>query len=357
MKVPARGDLHRAARRQSTPVLAFDLGGTWFRSALLLPEGRVARVRRRPAVTCRGAGETTADPQAGLIEAVVAETRRRRREHEFDTVGISLGAAMDHRTGRVIASAPLWGDRRVSFDPAALLRRAEPDLGWTVLNDVTALAFAALADLPAEPEGKITAVTISSGIAARTLDPRSGRIPVDPVHGLQGEIGHLPARLRPPGGGRTELRLPCDCGAVGHVSSYSSGPGIERLLAELHMAEATRQETWRSLRRGVEEGQEGALAFLDSVTAPVAEVMLHFLTIDPDIRHTILTGGVVAALGDHYLQSLFRNMRDAGPYGFGDEFHDFYHGHFSLNIEDEHLALRGAGLYAQYLKMSHDTVM
>ncbi len=64
---------------------------------------------------------------------------------------------------------------------------------WWVVNDVTSLALAIAAISRVGDSGlrRITAVTVSSGIAARTIDVASGEVLLDRAHGVQGEIGHL----------------------------------------------------------------------------------------------------------------------------------------------------------------------
>ena len=72
---------------------------------------------------------------------------------------------------------------------------------------------------------KVLLMMVSTGIACRTIDQRTGEIPVDGC-GLQGEISHLPATVMI-GGMSAELR--CDCGQPGHVAAFHpiiGGPWI-----------------------------------------------------------------------------------------------------------------------------------
>jgi hypothetical protein len=181
---PAAFCRSRALASRET-ILVFDLGGSWWRvgvltgAADLRPLGRVAAVNRVRT------GKSASAVLHELAEFVVESTRGLAALHPFRAVGVSIGAAVDGHTGSVIASAPLWGPEVTDFDLAARLREGLPDISWVILNDVSALAFAVLADHPAGPGGKAAAVTVSSGIAYRTVDMRSGHIPLDPAHGLQ----------------------------------------------------------------------------------------------------------------------------------------------------------------------------
>src|SRR5262245_45927814 len=94
-----------------TPVVALDLGGTWFRSAAVSSRDDVEDLRRQPAVGRSSFPDAPAEAlQQGLAAYVLAEVRRRRTELAGEdgslAVGISLGAAINARTGTVIGSAP-----------------------------------------------------------------------------------------------------------------------------------------------------------------------------------------------------------------------------------------------------------
>ncbi|WP_269466406.1 ROK family protein [Actinoalloteichus sp. GBA129-24] len=207
------------------PITVFDVGGTHLRRASWTERHGLAEIRRTPSPSrTRHPGVAAADLRTRLIRAMADQVP------PDGVAGVSLGAALDHHTGTVYASAPLWGAHTDSFDLRAALRTARPDVRWHVLNDVTA-ALLHLASGPAARDcRKVLLTTVSTGIACRILDRRTGEIAVDGC-GLQGEIGHLPSTLLLDG---VPVELTCDCGVACHLAAFSSGPGLRRLAEFLH---------------------------------------------------------------------------------------------------------------------------
>ncbi|MFQ6327057.1 ROK family protein [Nocardia sp. CWNU-33] len=333
------------------PVIVFDLGGTWWRLAILTPSGVLADHDRHPAVTKAGTGSNTATLRELMVQFLLAQTRRLLEIHPgVVDVGISIGATTNGHTGQILASAPLWGDSADPFDLRATLRENEPRTRWWVVNDVTSLALA----ITSRPEVRamgvkiVAAVTVSSGIAARTIDVESGEVVLDRVHGIQGEIGHLPAVVSAP----LSADLPvCDCGAVGHVSAIAAGKAIERQLAQLASilgADATTEPApLARLCAALEHNNPHATAFLDSVTAPLARALLYLLTFDPRIDHVFLSGGVVDTLADHYMNSLYRCLEADGLYLVSTHQPTVFRDRISRLESDGLDPLRGAGLFAR----------
>ena len=239
------------------------------------------------------------------------------------TVGISFGAAMNHRNATVYASAPLWGAHNVPFDLQSELIRLRPDVKWHVVNDVTAALLHVITTPLCAQDRKVMLVTISTGIAARTIDRATRHIPFDSC-GLQGEIGHLPATTNL---GREMVHLLCDCGELNHLSSFSSGRGIAR-MADLFKVREPQQWADSMLGRTIEEGSNFEQAFskalhtndpvakalLSAVTLPVADVLRTALCLDPDLDKIVITGGVAVSLGEHYRSAILEQLRTAGLY-------------------------------------------
>lgn len=317
---------------QDETTLAVDIGATWTRTALFCSDGTV-RDRQRRRTPAFGAD---ADPPDAVCELITGLFDAHSAGHTVSRVAISLGAAIDHRTREVLASGPLWGSWSESFNLEERLAAHLPDVDWRVWNDVTALA----AHLATTPEframERIAAVTISSGIAERVINPRSHTVDYGVHHGLQGEIGHLPASCTVQD---TPLHRACACGGRDHVSSFSSGIALEELSREFLPGCA---DGVIGFARAAREGDDTALALLDATLDPLVRVLLCQLTVDPALDRIVLTGGVVDLFGDLYLRRLLTLMEDHGLYGVTSRMPNALHRYVTAVRSDDHPCLRGA---------------
>jgi threonine dehydrogenase-like Zn-dependent dehydrogenase/predicted NBD/HSP70 family sugar kinase len=334
------------------PITVLDVGGTHVRHALWSPR--------------EGLGEVVDTPSPSLLRhpgASVEELKARLLTVICDAVppgpspvaGVSFGAALDQRTGTVYGSAPLFGSDTATLDLPAALRERRPEVEWHVVNDVTAALLHFVSSPRRGGLRKVLLMTISSGIACRTVDLRTGTIATD-VCGLQGEVGHLPAVAELAG---HPIELTCDCGTVGHVAAYASGPGLRRMADALRERAADRWAVSGLGRRmAAGSGFETALAaaldaadplaaeLLDAATAPVADVLRTAVCLDPELDELGLTGGVATGLGRHYEASLHRHLRRQGLYLTGERAPDWLTGRITVCAPGEANGLIGAGIAA-----------
>ncbi|WP_424887173.1 ROK family protein [Streptomyces sp. XH2] len=344
------GRLHS---RGSGTLTVMDVGGTHVRTARWSPDGGLSDVTDQPSPS------RLLNPAAS-----VAELQRRMVGVLCDAVpagpgavaGVSFGAALCHRRGLVYASAPLWGDHSRPFELKEELLARRPDVEWHVVNDVTA----ALLHLAWSPQSagrrKMLLMTISSGIACRTIDCRRAVIPTD-GWGLQGEVGHLPATARLAG---EPVELPCACGTTGHLAAYASGPGIRRMAEVLEERVPVRWKRSR-LARELASGQDFEEAFgtaldaydpvahelLTAVTEPVAAVLRTALCLDPEIDQLALTGGVAQALAGHYRRAiLLWHLTREGLYLTSESAPEWVSERLVVPGPDEVNGLVGAGIHA-----------
>jgi 3-dehydroquinate synthetase/predicted NBD/HSP70 family sugar kinase len=328
------------------PVAVFDVGGTSVRSAMLDCDDRLCALETHPAPSrFLLASESRAGLQKRLVDLLVCGARRLAQRNEVELAGVSLGAAIDHRTGLVLGSGPLWGaGADWQFDIRTALARAAPEFQWVVANDLTAGAIA----LAARPENRrlkrLVAVAVGTGLGMRTIDVRTGVVATSADSGLQGEIGHLPVPFSLDG---REIVLTCDCGAPGHLAAFASGRGLNRLLRML----ADDGESWLAadaplmdqFKHGLAGREPRAQRLLDAITRPLALMLLSVFTIDPDVERVFLSGGVPFAFGQRYLDSLIRQMGEIGLYGrIGS-----LEGLVQITDPDGELGLNGAGQLAR----------
>jgi 3-dehydroquinate synthetase/predicted NBD/HSP70 family sugar kinase len=304
-------------------VIAFDLGGTSFRSALLTKDGKLSAVQRIPSINYRSLpGKSAAeiiDAIASYIAGTVttfwsSEQLAIQRSH----IGISMGAALNAHTGVILASGPILGNDSRSIDLESAIRRYLPGGLITIVNDVTA-ALVAHSLLPSfRHTRRLALITVSSGIAARTLSCSVPHVPVDSTLGTQGEIGHHRISFSLDG---HPLSLKCDCGGIDHLNAFASGNGIKNVLtcareifpqdfrnSRLRGSDLAQNGCMRVLREGLEEQDPFCRKILMAVTAPVGEAIKWHYLVDPEIDNLILTGGVCAGLGDYYRSAVLENL-------------------------------------------------
>ncbi|TDD48043.1 ROK family protein [Kribbella antibiotica] len=276
---------------------AADVGGTWVRMRAGSVGAPVERLRSPSILNHPGRSveKLRADMVELLCHAAPADSQ----------AAISFGAAIDHLTGTVFGSAPLWGAEATPYDMGAELRDRRPDVAWQLVNDVTAAVVDFAAEQSRPGVRRVGYLTLSSGIGMRIADLERMRIPVD-GNGLQGEVGHLPVMSSSP-----ELRgLLCECGAPDHFASIASGPGIARVAERLGLK--TEIPEW--LPEALAAADPQAQRLLELCVEPVAQMLRTMWCLDPHLDLIGLGGGVVEGLGAHYSDELCRQLGQATSY-------------------------------------------
>ena len=335
-----------AVSEDRPPAVVFDIGGTWFRAGIWEPTG-VRDLERRVSISREHCPHLTLEElQAELIEYLLDRARALVTRAPATRVGISLGAAIDANTGLVVGAAPLWGPtERLDWDIQRVLREAAPEYEWGVVNDVTAAAVA-LAHRPEHQDARRLAVlTIGSGVALRTIEPRTCTVPTNRRSGLQGEVGHLPATFTYRG---VPVERRCACGAWNHLSAFCSGQAIEAQLGELKADGCA----WLSgelpapqqFATALAEGNREAGEFLTALTRPLAETLISALSIDAAIDRVAVIGGVVEGLTPWFTDSLLENLAVVGLYGGGRATASDFASIVGQQLDSAEIALAGAAL-------------
>ncbi len=340
-------------------IIVFDLGGTWFRCGLFSNDGQLLSVRRIAAINYKNTPHTSSKLlQQAMVDYIKAEVQRfhENKGQGITHVSISIGACINGHTGVILNAGPLWGNTIKPFDLLSLLRKWEPRLIWTLVNDVTAALLRYATQSMYQQFTRIALMTISTGIAYRTYDTQRGIVPIGRTSGVQGEIGHLPIVFTFRG---EAIERTCDCGGVGHMNAYCSGRGIAALLpiiAERHKndyntsalsslsAGVPCQITFEHFVTAVRACDLFACTILDAVTLPLAMAFLHIFTDDAEIERVILTGGIINSLGDYYRLRLLKHLDTVGLYQVSTQDADFFHRNICLGIPDDNAGLIGAAL-------------
>jgi len=346
-------------------VIAFDIGGTSLRSAFLTRAGRLTRIRRIPSINCRShpakSGADIVDEIAAHIaETVTAFWQSPEVAGRRPAIAISMGAALNAHTGTILGSGPILGEDNTCFDLERAIKRHLDEVSITIVNDVTAslVAHSRLHDL--RHARRLALITVSTGIAARVLNCSVPHVPVDPVFGTQGEIGHHRVGFSLDG---RSLSLKCDCGGIDHLNAFASGNGIKAVLGRAR--EMFPEEFSRSYLKGDSPANLDLLAdglaigdplckkLLRAITAPVAEAIKWHFMLDPEIDKLILTGGVCFFLGDTYLSSILENLSELGFYPITSDRESFWADRVILGPISDDAGLIGASYMAREVPNLH----
>ncbi|RWA70829.1 ROK family protein [Mesorhizobium sp.] len=197
----------------STLALAFDLGGTELRGALVERSGDV--VARVSAPTLAGAGSEA------VIGQIIALADRLLKEHpQAKVIGIGMCAPgpLDPKAGIVIGPPTLAGWHNV---PLIDILSRQFGLPVRLENDANAAALGEWRFGAGRGAGSLVFVTVSTGIGGGVV--ADGHI----YHGRRGlaaEIGHMTIT----GGGDR-----CFCGNVGCFEAVASGTALGRRATRL----------------------------------------------------------------------------------------------------------------------------
>jgi 3-dehydroquinate synthetase/predicted NBD/HSP70 family sugar kinase len=343
-------------------VITFDIGGTSFRSALLTREGRLTSVQRIPSINCQSMPGRTAADIMDDIAAYIAKTVKSfwhspALAGQHPAVAVSMGAALNAHTGKILGSGPIFGEDSTSFDLDRALRLHLPDVSITIVNDVTA-SLLAHSQLPSlRCARRLALITVSTGIASRVLNCSVPHVPVDPILGTQGEIGHHRISFTLEG---RSLSLKCDCGGVDHVNAFASGNGIKRVLAQvreifpqefrrsdLNKADLAPDSSLAAFADGLANGDTLSKKILKAITVPIAEAIKWHFMLDPEIDKLILTGGVCFSLRGFYLSSVLENLTAFEFYPLTSDGESFWADRVILGPLSDDAGLIGAAYLAR----------
>lgn len=346
----------------SNDTITFDIGGTWFRSALILKEGTFIDYQRDPSLNFQAHPQLTVDQlQHALINYILQRTAEICKNHPdktIESVSIGIGAPVNANSELVLNSGPLWGPTSKPLDLKKMLTQKAPNIGWHIVNDLSAeISF--YANQSSQESGKLSLITISTGAGMRTFDFDNRTIPVDNEFGIQGEIGHIPISFfikdQP-------IHATCDCGGKDHFNAFCSGRGIKRMLPLFTKAfehayqqssiyaqikNETNSLDFIHLIKLLEHGDEFGFILLKQITRPLAEIIIYHLTFSPEVHTLVLTGGVTHSLHPYYLNALLSNLEEMGLYQISDP--DYFRKRITVSADNHQTNLLGAALYCNRL--------
>ncbi len=233
--------------------LAFDLGGTDLRAALVNSAGDLLSVLAVPTLAADG-------PDAVVRQMQTLATQLSEERPDLTPVGIGIGAPgpLDPEAGIVIGPPTLSGWHEV---PLRDILSGLFKLPVKLENDANAAAFGEWRYGAGRSARSVVFVTVSTGIGGGVI--ANGRI----LHGRRGlaaEIGHMTITNE---GGR------CFCGAIGCFEAVASGTALGRTAtlharqsggSMLHTASESAEVTGRDVVEAARLGDRLALELLDA---------------------------------------------------------------------------------------------
>lgn len=326
-------------------IIVFDIGGTWFRSGIYTQNGSLINLSKQPAKNYKNTSfKTMNELQETLIIYIKDEVTRLKKvfpKKNISYIAIAMGAALNAHNGFILNSGPLWGPDCLPFDLYNNLIQVIPRTHISIINDVSAgLLYEATQDNN-KSFSKIMLVTISTGIACRIFELQKESIPVDRIHGLQGEIGHLPIRFSYK---HKDMMLKCDCGGKNHLNAFCSGRGIEKVIQLVR----SKKISFADFIQAVQKDDKFAKNILNTITKPLADMLLLIFTLDPQIEKVIFTGGVIHSLKKHYIHSLLYNLNKIGMYQITSRDPKFFEKRLFISKNDDKSNLIGAALSLRY---------
>jgi predicted NBD/HSP70 family sugar kinase len=273
-----------ALSRRDGLLLGVDIGGTKT-FALALDAAGVPLASARASTSTGSVRDFVAD--AVSVVGTVSEELG-VATNDFAAVGIGVPGKVDPASGTMSHAVNLGlGPRPIPL--AALFGEA---LGAPVHveNDANAAALGTARLLPDAPDD-LTYLSVGTGVAAGVV--LGGRLRRG-VHGVAGEIGHLPVD---PGGDQ------CECGRHGCLELVASGAAIARRWP-VEDGRSAAEDVFRAAAGG----HAGAAAIVAELGGYLAEaVILLAMTFDTG---TVVLGGGVADVGAPLLAAVGGALRD-----------------------------------------------
>lgn len=269
-------------------VVGVDLGGTKISAAAVHDDGTLGPRVRRPT--------PARDGSRAVADALVLAAHEAAARAGAGLAAVGVGAAGVIDADGVVTHAT---DHIAGWAGTPLARWLSLSLGVPVrvVNDVQAAAVGEATHGAAAGASSALVVAVGTGIGGALV--RDGAV-VPGTHGFAGSVGHLPA----PGNPGTGSPRRCACGAMEHVETYASGPGMERTYRERTGRDVALHDLVAELGADAE-----AARVLDAGARLLGRTLGAVLSVvDPAV---VVVGGGVAEIGEAYLRPLAQACRAA----------------------------------------------
>jgi glucokinase len=191
-------------------IVAVDIGGTKVATAIVAFDGEVPQVGpiSKAPTNARLGGPAVLDRVVGLVAEMID-----RAQGPVCGIGVSSAGVIDPVSGDVTFAndlMPGWGGTRLGRELASRF-----GLPVRVMGDVHAHALGEARHGAGRGLASCLVVAVGTGIGGAFVDHGSVMLG---AHDVAGHVGHVSCL--------DAVGVPCSCGAVGHLESVASGPGI-----------------------------------------------------------------------------------------------------------------------------------
>jgi glucokinase len=256
-----------------TRAIGVDIGGTKILSAVIDEKGNIIKSLRVPSEGKEGRDKILSHLY-GAIEGVISE----------DIVGIGIGTAgqVDPDTGTIVTATPNLKDW--AGTPLKDIIEKRFGLPTYVDNDGNVAALGEWWAGGGRGARCLLCLTIGTGIGSGIV--YEGKV-FRGAKGVGAELGHMSIKYD---------GIRCNCGGIGCIEAYASGPALMRKLQEKGKSIATPEDVLRY----AESGDTIVLEAIEEIGTLLGYAMVSFINIfNPDI---ILLSGGVSNLGDFLIR-------------------------------------------------------
>lgn len=267
---------HKVRRAVSTPVLAYDLGGTKIAAGVITPQGRVLESSRVPLDLARSKAH-------GLEQIAELGLGYLKKYPRIRRVGFASAGPLDARSGKLLDPTNLrspegpWG----VVDLAAWLKR-RLKRPVHLENDAAAAILAEHWKGAAKGHRNAMVLTLGTGLGVGVLVDgqlvRAGR-------GMHPEGGHIPIH-------EGDTSAPCGCGLFGCAEAYLAGRTFTHRFRARHGTppEVKAPEIADLARRGDKRALEAFSEYSQALAAALSAFVVLYC---PEV--IVLTGSFAEA--------------------------------------------------------------
>lgn len=254
------------------------------------------------------------------------------------------------RPAPLIGAAPAVVDTTLNLHSIVTELSSQTNRTVHLINDMTAAAWHISRQII---DNRFIVVTVSSGIGSKIFDRKHSQYVIDNPS-YSGEIGHTIIDF-------SSEAILCDCGGKGHLTTVSSGRGIERYAKQLAQrnpnlfmksacvkkfgADANTLSNENHIVPSALLLDTWALNIIQECTVPLARTLMTII-LAVGLERVVIIGGFALKLGEIYIDILRSELLRASDFPI---MKDRIKNLLILGNSEEEACLEGAAVYGERL--------